>query len=207
VIEDVEVTLNALREELHLYARSAARWSARCAGRQRRRDRLLADGLGGYSIPSIVEPEIIQFEVQGQVHPACRKRHGLAAVQRRQVLEEAQLHPHARRRPAAARRAAAAHRLHNELKLPVYCLLDNDPWGYYIYSVIKQGSINLAYESQRMAIPDAKLPRAAEHRLRTLRPLAQREDQPERHRPQAGQADRQVSLVREQEALAERNQK
>ena len=48
------------------------------------------------------------------------------------------------------------HRLHNELKLPIYCLLDNDPWGYYIYSVIKQGSINLAYESQRMAIPDAR---------------------------------------------------
>ncbi len=41
-------------------------------------------------------------------------------------------------------------------KLPVLCLLDNDPWGYYIYSVIKQGSINLAYESQRMAVPDAK---------------------------------------------------
>jgi DNA topoisomerase-6 subunit A len=48
------------------------------------------------------------------------------------------------------------HRLHNELNLPVYCLLDNDPWGYYIYSVLKQGSINLAFESQRMAIPDAR---------------------------------------------------
>ena len=48
------------------------------------------------------------------------------------------------------------HRLHYELKLPVYCLLDNDPWGYYIYSVLKQGSINLAYESRRMAIPDAR---------------------------------------------------
>ena len=48
------------------------------------------------------------------------------------------------------------YRLHNELKLPVYCLLDNDPWGYYIYSVIKQGSINLAYESKRMAVPNAK---------------------------------------------------
>jgi DNA topoisomerase-6 subunit A len=35
-------------------------------------------------------------------------------------------------------------------------LLDNDPWGYYIYSVIKQGSINLAYESRRMAIPAAR---------------------------------------------------
>ncbi len=48
------------------------------------------------------------------------------------------------------------HRLHNELKLPIYCVLDNDPWGYYIYSVIKQGSINLAFESQRMAIPDCR---------------------------------------------------
>jgi DNA topoisomerase-6 subunit A len=59
--------------------------------------------------------------------------------------------------------------LHNELKpggkprtkdsdpkLPVYCLLDNDPWGYYIYSVLKQGSINLAFESARMGLPDAK---------------------------------------------------
>ena len=48
------------------------------------------------------------------------------------------------------------HRMHHELGLPVYCLLDNDPWGYYIYSVIKQGSINLAFESQRMAVPEAK---------------------------------------------------
>ena len=48
------------------------------------------------------------------------------------------------------------HRLHNELGLPVYCLLDCDPWGHYIYSVIKQGSISLAFESQRLAIPDAR---------------------------------------------------
>ena len=32
----------------------------------------------------------------------------------------------------------------------------NDAWGYYIYSVIKQGSINLACESRRMAIPHAR---------------------------------------------------
>jgi DNA topoisomerase-6 subunit A len=46
--------------------------------------------------------------------------------------------------------------MHKELKLPVYVLADNDPWGYYIYSVLKQGSINLAFESQRMAIPSAR---------------------------------------------------
>jgi DNA topoisomerase-6 subunit A len=47
-------------------------------------------------------------------------------------------------------------RLHTELRLPVYVLVDNDPWGFYIYSVMKQGSINLAYESMRMAVPDAR---------------------------------------------------
>ena len=57
-------------------------------------------------------------------------------------------------RPRGVRRLAR--RLHEEYKLPVYVLVDNDPWGYYIYSVVKQGSINLAFESQRMAIPKAK---------------------------------------------------
>ncbi|MEZ4390840.1 MAG: hypothetical protein R3A48_07055 [Polyangiales bacterium] len=47
-------------------------------------------------------------------------------------------------------------RLNEELKLPIYVLTDNDPWGFYIYSVIKQGSINLAYESTRMAVPKAR---------------------------------------------------
>src|SRR5690606_41271743 len=48
------------------------------------------------------------------------------------------------------------HRMHNELELPVYVLVDNDPWGFCIYSVVKQGSINLAYESMRMAVPRAR---------------------------------------------------
>ena len=47
-------------------------------------------------------------------------------------------------------------RLNEELGLPIYCLLDCDPWGHYIYSVIKQGSISLAFESERLAIPEAK---------------------------------------------------
>ena len=88
------------------------------------------------------------------------------------------------------------HRLHHELKLPVYCLLDNDPWGYYIYSVIKQGSINLAYESRRMAIPGGPFPRTTQHRLRALPAHAQRADQAERSGHQARPADRAVSVVR-----------
>jgi DNA topoisomerase VI subunit A len=38
----------------------------------------------------------------------------------------------------------------------VYVLVDNDRWGYHIYSVVRQGSITLAFESERMAIPKAK---------------------------------------------------
>ena len=48
-------------------------------------------------------------------------------------------------------------RLHEEFKLPVYVLVDGDPWGVYIYSVIKYGSISLAHMSDELAIPDAKM--------------------------------------------------
>ena len=110
VIEDVEVLLNSLREELHLYAQKTRRHGRRARpGRQRRRDRLLADGLGRlrHPVDRRARGDPVQ-EVRREVRPARRKRHGLAAVQRGQVLAQAQVHPHARRRPAAARRAPAA---------------------------------------------------------------------------------------------------
>ena len=47
-------------------------------------------------------------------------------------------------------------RLNKEHKLPVYVLADFDPWGFYIYSVLKYGSINLAHISESQAIPNAK---------------------------------------------------
>jgi DNA topoisomerase VI subunit A len=47
-------------------------------------------------------------------------------------------------------------RIATELKIPIYILVDNDPWGLYIYSVLKQGSINLAFESMRMAVPNVR---------------------------------------------------
>ena len=163
-------------------------------------------GSGGYSIPSIVEPDVIQFK-------KCTAKF-ILHVEKDTVWQRFnedkfwQKHncilTHGGGQPPRGVRRLL-NRLHNELKLPVYCLLDNDPWGYYIYSVIKQGSINLAFESQRMAIPDAKFLGLRSQRLRALRAVAQREDQPQRTGHQAGQANRQLSLVRAQEGLAERN--
>ncbi len=47
-------------------------------------------------------------------------------------------------------------RLNEEYGLPVYVLTDGDPYGWYIYSVYKSGSIKLSYESDRLATPEAK---------------------------------------------------
>src|SRR5438093_3252037 len=158
IIEDVEVALDAMREELHLYAKNAGAMVGPItlvdSGDEIDCSRM---GSGGYSIPSIVEPEIVQFKKNtGKFVLHVEKD----TVWRRFnedkfwkthncILTHGGGQP-----PRGVRRML--HRLHHELSLPVYCLLDNDPWGYYIYSVIKQGSINLAYESRRMAIPEAR---------------------------------------------------
>jgi DNA topoisomerase-6 subunit A len=47
-------------------------------------------------------------------------------------------------------------RLNEELGLPIYILTDSDPYGFYIYSVFKIGSITLSYESERLATPNAR---------------------------------------------------
>jgi DNA topoisomerase-6 subunit A len=158
IIEDVEVTLDSMREELHLYAKNAGAMVGPItlvdSGDEIDCSRM---GSGGYSIPSICEPEIVQFKKNS----AKFILHVEKDTVWRRFNEDRFWKEHncilthgGGQPPRGVRRLL--NRLHHELKLPVYCLLDNDPWGYYIYSVIKQGSINLAYESRRMAIPAAR---------------------------------------------------
>src|SRR5574342_1214768 len=158
LIEDLEVTLAALREELHVRAENAGSIVGPVVftddGDRVDCARL---GKGGYSVPSIVEPEFIQIR-------KCTADFVLLVEKGTQwnrlsedkfwrryncVLLTGNGQP-----PRGVRRLAR--RLHEEFKIPVYVLVDNDPWGYYIYSVVKQGSINRAFESERMAIPKAK---------------------------------------------------
>lgn len=47
-------------------------------------------------------------------------------------------------------------RMQEELKLPVYVLTDFDPWGIYIYSVLKYGSISLAHITEKLAVGGCK---------------------------------------------------
>ncbi|HEX5444001.1 MAG TPA: DNA topoisomerase IV subunit A [Pirellulales bacterium] len=158
IIEDVEVMLNSLREELHVFASNRGNLVGPLtlidSGDEIDCSRM---GSAGYSIPSIVEPEVIQFtrcDAKFILH--VEKDTVWRRFNEDKFWKEYQcLLTHGNGQPPRGVRRMLS-RLHREFNLPVYCLLDNDPWGYYIYSVIKQGSINLAFESTRMAIPDAK---------------------------------------------------
>ena len=158
IIEDIEVTVGALREELGVHAET----KGTMVGPMTVNDNgdtieLTAMGSGGWGVPSIVESDVIRFV-------KCKAKFILliekgAVWQRFNKDRFWEKHKcmiiHGGGQPPRGVRRLIF-RMHNELKLPLYVLVDNDPWGYYIYSVLKQGSINLAFESQRMAIPAAR---------------------------------------------------
>lgn len=158
IIEDLEVAIDALREELHVFASNRGNLAGPItlvdAGNTLD---CSAMGSAGYAVPSICEPDVIQFKkcdakfiLHVEKDTVWRRFHEDKFWREHKCIVS-----HGGGQPARGMRRLL-HRMHNELKLPVYVLLDNDPWGYYIYSVIKHGSINLAYESRRMAIPDAR---------------------------------------------------
>jgi len=158
ILEDLEVSLDALREELHVFAKKKGTMVGNITiidnGDEIDCRRM---GTGGYAIPSICEPTVVQFkdcEAEFVLHVEkdtvwSRFNEDRFWEQHNCILTEGGGQP-----SRGVRRLL--HRLNTELGLPIYCLLDCDPWGHYIYSVIKQGSINLAFESRRMAVPEAK---------------------------------------------------
>jgi DNA topoisomerase-6 subunit A len=158
VIEDLEVALDALREELHLFASR----KGSMVGPVTIRDSgdtidLRRMGSGGWAVPSIVESNVIEFVKHEAKYVLLIEKDAVWTrfnedkywKRERCIILQGGGQP-----PRGVRRLVQ--RLHSELRLPVYVLVDNDPWGFYIYSVMKQGSINLAYESMRMAVPDAR---------------------------------------------------
>ncbi|MDG2021002.1 MAG: DNA topoisomerase IV subunit A [Phycisphaerales bacterium] len=158
VLEDLEVAIDSLRENLHVFAKKRGTMVGNITvfdnGDEINCRRM---GTGGYAIPSICEPSVLKFgkcEADFVLHVEkdtvwSRFNEDRFWETHNCILTEGSGQP-----PRGVRRLL--HRLNRELGLPIYCLLDCDPWGHYIYSVIKQGSINLAYESGRMAVPEAK---------------------------------------------------
>src|SRR6266498_3867135 len=141
IIEDLEVAVDSLREELHLFA--TGRGSV--VGPLTIRDSgdtidLRRMGSGGWAVPSIVEEHVVQFGKNEAKYvllvekDAVWKRFNEDKFWQREkcIIVTGQGQP-----PRGVRRLVR--RLTHELNITVYVLVDNDPWGLYIYSVLKQG--------------------------------------------------------------------
>jgi len=157
VVVDIETATGAIREDLHLFAEPKGRLfgpvvindsgdSIDC----------MKMGTAGMAIPSIVDH--FEFEEHSADFIMVVET---SAMVNRLVEEDFHKEHNAILIGTGGQPARGARRLinimHNRLDLPVYVFTDGDPWGYYIYSVLKSGSMSLAFQSDRLATPDAKL--------------------------------------------------
>lgn len=158
IIEDLEVAIDALREELHLFANRRGTLVGPLvvndAGDEIDLTRL---GRGGWALPSICEDDNLKFvRNKAEFILLVEKQAVFHRLHEDRFWEKHKCILMTSEGQAARGARRLLQRMAYELKLPIYVLVDNDPWGLYIYSVLKQGSINLAYESMRMAVPGVR---------------------------------------------------
>ena len=156
-IEDVASMLYTTRNSTHIVAAP----KGTCVGRLRIRDRndiidLEGLGSGGWTIsPMLDNIEILESDAEFIL--VIEKD---AAMMR---LAEARFW---RKYPCILLTAQGVgnvavrmflKRLSKELNLPVFSLVDSDPYGHYIHSIYLRGSKRLSYESPFLATPNIKL--------------------------------------------------
>ncbi|RZD30567.1 MAG: DNA topoisomerase [uncultured DHVE6 group euryarchaeote] len=160
IIEDVEVSIDALREELGLEPTPKGVFSGLITYKDLRTgDEINCRKMGtaGAAIPANVEPSVMEFKKSEAKFVLVVEKFAVWNVLNQMRFWEKHkciLLTGKGQGERSARRLVS--RLNKELKLPVYVFCDFDPYGYYIYSVYKQGSINLAFFSEKSGCPDAK---------------------------------------------------
>ncbi len=155
VLRDIEVYTNLLREEMLILSKE----KGKVVGDMRIRSGddiidLSKMGHGAYAIEPT--PDLIEFiDVNAEFVLVVEKDAVFQQLHRAGFWRKykAILVTSAGQPDRATRRFVR--RLNEELGLPVYILTDADPYGWYIYSVFKIGSITLSYESERLATPKA----------------------------------------------------
>jgi len=156
VIRDIEVFIDMLREELLILSKE----KGKVVGNMRIKSGddiidLSKMGHGAYAIEPT--PDFIEFvDVDAEYVLVIEKDAVFQQLHRAGFWRKykAILVTSAGQPDRATRRFIR--RLNEELGLPVYVLTDADPYGWYIYSVFKVGSITLSYESERLATPKSK---------------------------------------------------
>ncbi|MCX6801294.1 MAG: DNA topoisomerase IV subunit A [Candidatus Diapherotrites archaeon] len=161
IIVDIEHSVDTIREKLNLHAnpKGTLYGDITLKDKMHHNDKFNASklGRGGWSIMSRVEPE--EIELIDADADYCLVVETEAMFER--LIEEG--YPADNRclligtgGQAARGTRRLVHRVHEELEMPIYVFTDGDPYGWYIYSVIKQGSMALAAHSEFLSVPDAK---------------------------------------------------
>lgn len=156
IVVDLEVALDVLREQLHLNADVRGRVVGRASivdrGDTVDFSRL---GSGGWAIPSNVEDIKIK-KVDANFILVIEKNAAFERLHEDKFWEKHKcILVTTQGQPARGCRRLIQ-RLSDEYKLPVYVFCDSDPYGWYIYSVIKYGSMSLAHVSDRLSTPKSK---------------------------------------------------
>jgi len=157
VIVDLETATDSLREQLHLIAEPKGRLFGPITIEDEG-DQIdcLQLGKSGLGVPSIVDD--YNFIEHNADYVLVVETSAMAA---RLVEEDFHKEHDAIIVSAGGQPSRGVRRLtrllNDRLDLPVYVFTDGDPYGYYIYSVLTAGSMNLAFESTRLATPDANL--------------------------------------------------
>jgi len=156
VLNDLEASLHILRENLHVEAKARGSIYGDITLSQ------VGDtfdcsklGRGGWAVPGYVEDvEVIKFKadfILAIENDAMMSRLVQEKFWKKMncllVTGEGMF-------PRGVRRFLKL--LNEKIKLPIIAFVDGDPYGFYIYSVLKYGSIELAHLSERYAVPSVK---------------------------------------------------
>ncbi len=156
VIVDLEVALDVLREQLNLSADIRGRVVGNVVIEDRGDEINWGKlGSGGWAIPSNVE-EIKFKKVKADYILVIEKNAAFERLHEDKFWQNQNCILVTTQGQAARGTRRLIQRISTEHKLPVYVFTDADSYGWYIYSVIKFGSISLAHVSDRLGTPNAK---------------------------------------------------
>ncbi len=156
IIVDIEVAMDVLREQMNLNADVRGRVVGNVVIEDRGDEVDWSKlGSGGWAIPSNVE-EIKIKKVKADFIIVIEKNAAFERLHEDKFWQKQKAILITTQGQAARGTRRLIQRLSTDFKLPVYVFTDADSYGWYIYSVIKFGSISLAHVSDRLGTPNAK---------------------------------------------------
>lgn len=155
-IEDLEVITGLSREQLHINANKMGSVAGHVIIEDKGDEIDWSKmGSGGWSIPSNVE-EIKFKKVKAKYVIYMEKAAVWERLHEDKYWDKHQCIIISSQGQTTRGIRRLLQRMAQEHELPIYVLADFDPWGFYIYSVLKYGSINLAHMSESMTLGTAK---------------------------------------------------